>query len=122
VISEKTIGGHAIQGRGVGVGNKYVKWSGVSVAVGGTLLAIVGRTLWAYQTVVWDGLHYVARTPHEDLGRTVWYIGLVVIVTGVVLLVAGFVLKPSIREVKQARRLFEENLMRLQEYEKEKGV
>ncbi len=104
------------------MGNKYVKESGIATAVVGVILAVIGTTLEMYQEVVWTGIRYVVRRSYEDTGQTVWNIGLLAIVIGVALLVAGFALKPSIREVRQARRLVEKNWMRLQEYEKEEGI
>ena len=101
------------------MGNKYVKWLGIAIAVIGVVLYIIGLSLTHYQEVTRTYTGYSVSRPYEDLGQSLYDFSLAAIVIGIILLVVGFVLKPSIREVKLARRILKKNLARLQEYERE---
>lgn len=101
------------------MGNKYVRGLGIAIAVVGIILYAIGLTLMSYQEVDRTYFGYSVSSPYKDLGASLYNLSLAAIASGVILIIIGFVLRPSIREVKLARRLLKRNLARLQEYERE---
>ena len=96
--------------------NRLVKGLGIAIAVIAPTLLVAGVTLEHYTEVHRDNYgNYSTNIPYGSLGNTLVLGGWAMVVLGCAMYVAGVFVKPSIRELRSAKRMIERNKERLHE-------
>lgn len=113
VLTEALMLPKAIRMRGSGVGNRYVKIVGTAVAAVAILMIVIGIGLKNYEETQRTWIGYITTKPYEDLGDQLFFLGVVFIVLGVIISLAGVFAGPSRREVRLAQRKEERRRARL---------
>ena len=94
------------------MGNRAVMAVGTVIAIIGFVMAIIGTILENHeeQERTWYG--YVTTKPYEDVGGQVFLLGVVFLVLGVIVSIAGVFAHPSRRETIRAQRAMEKDRAR----------
>ena len=95
------------------MGNRAVMAVGTVVAIIGFVMAIIGTILENHEEQERTWLGYVTTKPYEDVGGQVFLLGVVFLVLGVIISIAGVFASPSSREAIRAQHAMKKERPRL---------